>query len=216
MEISRLTLETANPAEQLEFYRDLLQFEPAGRGVKLGHSMLDFVPQEGIVCPVHFAINVSFDEIERVPNWLIRRGVEPVLSKSGLPIAFPSWAAKSVYFYDPAGNIGEFIGREALGTLNEMSISEVGVPVQGVIQIANEWKKLLKVHTYGDALEGFEAIGDEKGLLILVDQGREWFPQTGVMAQLSSFKLKVKARFRNFRLTSNGEKLDMERLENSG
>ena len=100
---------------------------------------------------------------------------------------FKSWHARSVYFLDPAGNIGELISRFDLDDIQESpfsleqirNISEIGLvfPDQSYETQVN---KLL--HDYPlqyfakqPPLEHFRAIGDDRGLFIVVPKQRNWF-----------------------------------------
>lgn len=49
--------------------------------------------------PVHFALRIAADELERALEHLRGRGVEV----EG-PVSFPAWGAHSIYFDDPDGN----------------------------------------------------------------------------------------------------------------
>ena len=101
---------------------------------------------------------------------------------------FVNWHAKSVYFFDPAGNIVELIARFDLANKTEvrfsaaqfLSISEVGLVLN-----ANEFDEsvtsLLKQYQLSyfvkqPPLPQFRAIGNDEGLFIVVPENRNWFP----------------------------------------
>ena len=103
---------------------------------------------------------------------------------------FVNWHAKSVYFFDPAGNIVELIARFDLDNKTDdpfssaqfLSVSEVGLVIKG-----DEFDKtiagLLQQYqlSYFDKqppLPQFRAIGDDEGLFIVVPEKRNWYPTT--------------------------------------
>ena len=97
------------------------------------------------------------------------------------------WNAHAVYFQDAAGNIGELIARHNLpgrdapfGVQGWQRISEIGLAVDDVAQAAHSLD--MPVFEPGDG-ENFTALGDDLGLLIIVKQGRAWFPTADCYAQ---------------------------------
>ncbi|MBG6181432.1 VOC family protein [Arthrobacter sp. CAN_A1] len=96
----------------------------------------------------------------------------------------PHWNAHSLYFADPDGNILEFIIRRDI--LDDQGgpfqpehvrcISEVGIAVDDVPEIAASAKQVLGLDAYGGGAPTFQPVGDPQGLLILVKRGRSWFP----------------------------------------
>lgn len=94
------------------------------------------------------------------------------------------WNAHSFYFTDPEGNILEFIIRrdivdhrtDSFGAAHIRSISEVGMAVDDVPDVAAHIKSMFDIDTYGSGAPTFQPVGDVEGLLILVNPGRHWFP----------------------------------------
>jgi catechol 2,3-dioxygenase-like lactoylglutathione lyase family enzyme len=88
---------------------------------------------------------------------------------------FSSWGgARSVYFRDPEGNVGELIARPRAHA--ELSLAEVGLPVEDVAAAVESLRRELGVPAYRDSTEDFAPLGDEEGLFIVVRIGRGWFP----------------------------------------
>jgi catechol-2,3-dioxygenase len=140
----------------------------AFHGSGYGASRLRFEPGPG-VCS-HFAVNVPPQRFEEAVAWA-RERVELVDDD----VPFPAWRARSAYFFDPGGNIVELIARErAPGDDLFLEISEVGLPVTDV-GAAVEWLEgeLGLPHFSGNRRD-FSAVGDDRGLFIVVPVGRPW------------------------------------------
>ena len=103
---------------------------------------------------------------------------------------FVNWNAKSVYFFDPAGNIVELISRFDLenpseapfGASHFLSISEIGLVLPGQ-KFDDETKQLIERYDLPffnkqQPLPQFKAIGDDEGLFIIVPRYRNWYPTT--------------------------------------
>jgi hypothetical protein len=119
-----------------------------------------FVPGEPT--PHHFAFHVAGFE-----RW---RGRLDLSEEHD----FSSWGdARSVYFRDPEGNVGELVARPHAGP--EPSLAEIGLPVDDV-PAAVDALATLGLTPYREPDETFAPVGDEDGLLIVVRVGRGWFP----------------------------------------
>ncbi|MBC8075390.1 MAG: hypothetical protein H7Y32_04890 [Chloroflexales bacterium] len=110
-------------------------------------------------------------------------------SAGGDQFAFESWGANAFYWYDPAGNIGEIIahGASAPGDapFSDQSltgIAEAGVVADDVVTLAEQLRRTLGIATYRSASDDFIPLGDDDARLILVRNGRIWFPDTGIAA----------------------------------
>jgi catechol-2,3-dioxygenase len=140
----------------------------AFHGPGYGSTRLRFEPGPA-VCS-HFAVNVPPQRFEEAVAWA-RERVELVDDE----VPFPAWRARSAYFFDPGGNIVELIARErAPGEELFLEISEVGLPVADV-GAAVEWLEgeLGLPHFSGNRRD-FSAVGDDRGLFIVVPVGRPW------------------------------------------
>jgi len=88
---------------------------------------------------------------------------------------FSSWGGSSaVYFRDPEENVVELIARPHARP--ELSIAEVGLPVEDVAAAVDALERELGLQPYRDWDESFAPLGDDDGLLIVVRVGRSWFP----------------------------------------
>lgn len=117
---------------------------------------------------------------------------------------FTSWNAHAVYFYDPAGNIVEYIVRHNLKQIASdtftdkdiLGISEVGLPVTDVSAAAFWLEHNLSLPRFKGDGESFQPMGDEHGLFILVSLGRKWFP-TQHKAKAFPVTVKIKGNGRS-------------------
>ena len=118
----------------------------------------------------HFAINVPPRRFEEAVEWA--RGRVDLVEDD---VPFDAWRARSAYFFDPGGNIVELIARErAPGEELFLEISEVGLPVDDV-GAAVEWmEEELGLPFFSGNRRDFAAVGDDRGLFIVVPVGRPW------------------------------------------
>lgn len=194
MKITELTLTTPSPEEMKKFYGNLLGFEEIpvlgesdGCSFQAGHTRLNFVPGDRDA-KYHFAFNVHPDKLPEAISWIQSKGVELIHSSEykGFLIDFPNWWAKSVYFYDPAGNIVEIIARGALGAAGNtpkfsaqslIGVSEIGIVTEDVPYF-REWLNIthgIPPFARNKNTDNFSAMGDDHGLLLLVNRGRKWY-----------------------------------------
>ncbi|MCB9838551.1 MAG: VOC family protein [Phycisphaeraceae bacterium] len=62
---------------------------------------------------VHFALEVDRADLPGAIGRLREHGVEVLMGEDGEPVRLEWMKAVSVYWYDPAGNLGEFWSRDA-------------------------------------------------------------------------------------------------------
>lgn len=85
------------------------------------------------------------------------------------------WKGKQAYFYDSEGNILEMIvRREAEKLTGWFDVFEVGLPCTSVKSMREDLNFLRDIHNGEDSM--FSFYGDHHGSLVLVNQGRPWFP----------------------------------------
>jgi catechol-2,3-dioxygenase len=118
----------------------------------------------------HFAINVAPQRFEEAVSWARERAE---LVEDDVP--FEAWRARSAYFFDPGGNIVELIARErAPGEELFLEISEVGLPVADVGTAVDWLESELGLPYFSGNRRDFAAVGDDRGLFIVVPVGRPW------------------------------------------
>jgi catechol-2,3-dioxygenase len=98
---------------------------------------------------------------------------------------FEDWEAKAVFFYDPAGNIVEFIARQSsrpatppFGVDSVLCVSEIGIPTSNVVARAKELREKYDIFSFNkhENTHNFWALGADHGLLLVVPNERAWFP----------------------------------------
>jgi catechol-2,3-dioxygenase len=103
------------------------------------------------------------------------------------------WKGKQAYFIDPDGNILEVLEREYIGEntppLGWFDIGEIGLPVSNI----KEAQKILS--SYIDDIEKrdndtFAFYGDPSGYLVLVKEGRNWYP-TNRSSEINQLEISV-------------------------
>ena len=196
MEITAITLQTSLLKDLANFYRDVLELptEINGHGkitIRIGWTALVFEQAKNADPFYHFAINIPSNKIDEAKTWLSPRADLVWMDDYKNDIAdFRNWNAKSVYFYDPAGNILELIARfdldnkrdEPFSSAQFLGISEMGV-VTKLDDLDNAANRLLKDYDLNyfvrqSPLPQFRAIGDNNGLFIMVPEKRNWYPTT--------------------------------------
>jgi len=203
MRILAATILAKDPMALAEWYRDTLGMavvegeEAAGAGrsggpedaaVEVGETLLCFTPAPPGEKPVyHFAFDIRENKIGKARKWLVERGVEliPDRDSGDVTVHFKAWNAHAVYFRDPAGNIVELIARHDLPTGGKSAwnveedvlwISEVGLVVDSAAGTMLDLDRRLGLAPYIGAEDGFAPVGDEEGLLIVVEPARTWMP----------------------------------------
>jgi hypothetical protein len=137
-------------------------------GPRYGGTELRFEPGPA-VCS-HFAVNVAPDRFDEAVAWA-RERAELVADD----VPFPNWRARAAYFFDPGGNIVELIARErAPGAELFLEISEVGLPVTDVDAAVAWLEAELRLPRFDVDPGRFGAMGDDRGLFIVVPVGRPW------------------------------------------
>ena len=194
MEIQRLILQTSAIKKLAQFYRGIMELpaESSGKSeitIQIGSTELIFQQVNTTDPFYHFAIDIPANKIEEAKTWLSGRVDLIWIKDYKSDIAdFINWHARSVYFFDPAGNILELIARfdlnnktdESFSSVQFLSISEVGL-VFKENELDKRTKNLLQQYqlSYFDKqppLPHFKAVGNDEGLFIIVPEDRNWFP----------------------------------------
>src|SRR6266542_728780 len=117
MVFRKLILQTAYLETLKEFYSSILSLpvEVLNRQeilIKIDASDLIFSETKDEEPFYHFAVNIPSNKIEEAKNWLGSKVKLLWMDDYKSDIAdFVNWHAKSIYFYDSAGNILELIAR---------------------------------------------------------------------------------------------------------
>lgn len=163
--------------------------------VVVGSTRLLFRELPEMTGALHLAITIPAGTFDVAAEWIA--GIATVLVDADGRDAFegpPNWNSRSVYFEGPDQQLLELIERRDLAASTSaatafapasaapasavplLSVSEVGIAVPDVLG-AVETLRRAGLEPYADpASEGFAAVGDVDGLVILVSPERRWFP----------------------------------------
>lgn len=194
MHITRLELQTSDLKEQALFYAEILGLDTRIIAetqvvVRAGATELVFTQaNDDLQCLYHFAFNIPENQFESAKQWLAIRAELLADEDGNTTFDFGNWNSHSIYFKDAAGNILEFIARHDLQNASKafeiLSISEIGLATEDVLELVKTLQEKTGLHPYKDeSSETFTAVGNADGLFITVKQGRIWYPNTGVSAQ---------------------------------
>ena len=193
--IRSLDLLTSAPLTAMrEFYNRVLGLrvldEKAGQlTIAGGSTRLTFRPAEDRHFKpfYHFAFNIPENKILPALAWQKARSpLMPIparLRDPRLPeeiVDFRHWNAHSIFFFDPGGNVVEYIARHDLknarsgefGTDDILYASEIAFVVDDVNEASAGLKPAAGVEQYRGADDQFVALGDEMGLLLVMKRGR--------------------------------------------
>lgn len=183
MEILAVTLPAVD-ADALEpFYRDVLGLATRRDGpalvVQAGDTALAFIPADDAPAPAHLAFDVASGRFLEAVDWAAAR-VDLLHEGRIFDFDVAPWHAHSVYFLDPADNVLELIARHrepaAPGAGPIVRVSEVGLPVADVAGTVEWLESALGIPYFDGDRRVFTAMGDGRGLLIVVADGRTWMP----------------------------------------
>lgn len=204
MKIKEVHILTDDLKKTEDFYSQLLGFRIIEKdsqhiSFSVNQTMLHFSFTKSVKNPVyHLAFDIPNNKFEEAFNWLgTKTEILPVNQDSKIA-DFVRWNAKSFYFYDFQGNILEFITRydnqinstSAFNASSVLSVSEIGFVTDNVNNTCAEIieKYGLQFYEKQPPLSDFAVIGDSKGLFIVVERNRNWYPTN---KKSSSFYTKV-------------------------
>ena len=216
MKIKNLVLQTKEVKKLAGFYRDILELSvrssAAGFTATMGSTAVRFEPSADQEPFYHFAINIPCNKMEEAREWLSRK-VELlwIADYKNVVADFVNWNARSVYFFDVAGNIVELIARfdleneakEKFSAKQFLSVSEIGL-VFPQHEIENKTSALLKRYSLSffdkqPPFPNFKALGDDEGLFIIVTDHRNWYPTSKPSARFP-VKLAFEQEGKNYNL----------------
>lgn len=194
MKIKKLKLKTAYLKTLQEFYSSILELpvqsiDESEIKIQISASELIFTEATTGEPFYHYAINIPANKIEEAKDWLGTKVRLLWMEDYKNDIAdFVNWHAKSLYFYDPAGNIVELIARfdldnsvnETFSSSHLLSLNEIGLVFTDA-DFEKEIATLVDSYSlsYFDKqppLPKFRAMGDDHGLFVIVPEHRNWYP----------------------------------------
>lgn len=220
MKFEQLHLDTGPLEAMRKFYANTLGFRllhsnPDSFSVAAGETQLTFHKVEGNPY-YHFAFNIPSFSILSAADWL-RERTELLPWQGSEIIDFSDWNAEAVYFYDPAGNIVEFIARKNLNVrvdedfeINQvLGISEMGWSSNNTESFHNRLLTEIAIEDFDCNPWRFCAVGSETGLFIMIDPAqKKWIPNMEE-AVIVPFRCRVTTD-RSYDLKFDGEDLSIE------
>ena len=193
--IASVDLVSAAPLREMRaFYHDLLgmpavQATDGRLTIRAGASRITFAPSgPGHSHPFyHFAFNIPANKLLAAYHWQKERTpllpIPPALRDPRFPpevVNYSHWNAHSIFFFDPAGNVVEYIARHDLrnaadgefGPSDLLCVSEIALVVDDVLATAATLESTFGLPPYRGRDEHFAAVGDEHGLLLVMKRGR--------------------------------------------
>jgi catechol 2,3-dioxygenase-like lactoylglutathione lyase family enzyme len=189
MKIAELRLQTDCLPAVKEFYTRRLGMQLAWESaeafaLQCGHSRLVF--EAGQAAYYHFAFNIPSEAVAAAADWLVALGIDLLPFEGNAIVPFPNWVAEAVYFHDPAGNIVEFIARKRLQIpfpaggfkISQIAgVSEIGFPTVDPAGLRAALQAQIGLAAFWCPAPTFCALGDENGLVIVVDAlEKRWIP----------------------------------------
>lgn len=185
---------SAQLADMKAFYHESLglgvaEEKPDRLTVNAGRTRLTFLkPPAGDEKPFyHFAFNIPENKAAAARDWQAKRTPLLPIPKALRDPTYPDdvvhyrhWNAHSVFFFDPAGNVVEYIARHDLknpaagefGSADILYASEIAFVVDDVPEATTGLKKAVGLGEYNGTSDQFAALGDEHGLLLVMRRGR--------------------------------------------
>ncbi|WP_123937681.1 VOC family protein [Curtobacterium sp. PhB137] len=155
--------------------------------VHVGSTRLLFRELPGMTGALHLAITIPAGTFDVAAAWIAE--IATVLVDADGRDEFegpPNWNSRSVYFEGPDRQLLELIERRDLvaatpasgpaSAVPLLSVSEVGIAVPDVLGAVGTLRRAGLEPYANPAGEGFAAVGDVDGLVILVSPERRWFP----------------------------------------
>lgn len=188
MRLLHLTQPCHDPSAVAEFYRQILQLPVRGTRVQVGWSEIELISSADAIGCLHLAFNVAPARFAAAVRWLAAR--RPLLrdrqGRQRFALA-DNWQSESVYFAGPDGAVLELIARRRLPSpppvqgpfhgRELLCVSEVGLPSTDVTAVTNSLGNHFRVEPLAPATAKFAPLGDDEGLLIVVEARRRWFPE---------------------------------------
>jgi hypothetical protein len=173
---------------------------------KAGETTIRFSKTKDAAPFYHFAFNIPENKILKAREWQLKRTALSATPSQLIDSAYPKdvrhfqgWNAHSVFFWDPSGNLVEYIARHDLtnsadgefSSKDILCVSEIAFIVNDADNIADEIKSSFNLNQYKGGDANFRAIGDENGLLLVIKKGRVWESHTDISKTPDTIKTSV-------------------------
>lgn len=204
MQIKEVGLLTDQMEAMKKFYGTLLELELLKENTtvvsfRTGGSILSFQQSPGQDKPFyHMAFTIPTNQLAAAKKWVQDRNISLLSKDDKDEFYFPYWDATAFYFYDPSGNLMEFIAHHSFdNTVDEafdsgqlLCISEIGLPVDDVPDTINTMNGHYHLEPFAGDGKQFAPIGDAEGMFIVIDKEMPWFPD-GRMPGVFATEVKV-------------------------
>ncbi|OEZ01694.1 MULTISPECIES: hypothetical protein [Stenotrophomonas] len=192
MRINVLQLPVSDVTAVASWFGEVMQLPVTGSAVQIGWTTLQLRDAgSDPVGGVHLAFNVPADRFEAATTWLLERSPLQRNAKGEAHFTFGGrWESESIYYDGPDALILELIGRRRLPASGRTGafhgseltcISEVGLPTADVAALTARAEAAFGLQPFSPPTPHFAALGDDEGLLIVVDATRHWFPEQKVL-----------------------------------
>jgi hypothetical protein len=195
LRIRKLELVSSAPlAKMITFYHELLGLrvvdeKPDRLTIAAGETPITFrkaIAEEGDPF-YHFAFNIPENKLLSAHGWQKKRtpllSIPKTLRDPKFPddvVNYSHWNAHSIFFFDPAHNVVEYIARHDLknsaagefDTKDILYASEIAFVVDDVAATLTSLKEIVGAEQYKGASDQFAALGDERGLVLVMKRGR--------------------------------------------
>lgn len=214
MKINQIQIKTSDIQKTTLFYQEILglfilEKDQKSVSIQAGNSILKFVEDPQFDSIYHFAFNIPNNKLEEAIAWIKNKIDLLVIEDKNVIARFENWNANAVYFYDNNGNLLEFIARHDLDNNQStpfdsksiLNISEIGIVNETPLELANQLieKHELEFFDKNPNSELFSAVGNDEGLLIIVQPNRNWYP-----TQISAASNKTAVQIEN-----NGDLIEL-------
>lgn len=193
MHIREVTITVGDVDVAATFFGEVLELPVVSRGlgpameVTAGWSRLILTSGTQDTGAHHLAFEVGKDRFTDVASWLRSRCDTISVDGSDVVSGPPGWKSQSVYFSGPEGMVLEIIARQDTHQVpgdRFLGISEIGLGVTHVSAACETVIDAMGISEYHFSSPTFAPLGDHRGLLIVVDRDRTWFPtQTSLPAR---------------------------------
>ena len=191
MEIKSIVLQTKSLMQMKNFYIDTLGFSLINEDknsfrIAVGTGEFEFTTKEVEDNPYyHFAFNIPANKFYEAKSWAKER--VSLIVEDGVDEAhFVHLPAHALYFYDPSGNIVEFISRyeiagdsiEPFSVKSILNISEIGLIVEDTLSVSKKLNEIGVTERDNNTIsrKSLNFMGERrKGIFIILAQpGRRW------------------------------------------
>lgn len=222
MQIKELTLQTRYLAGQKAFYHTLLDLPLMAETtdsftIQAGTTRLRFQETQQDVL-YHLALSIPGMAFQEAKQW-VRERVSLLAVTKSRHVSSPEWEwnkvgedeiffpvanARSFYVRDAGKNILKFVvyyeSQDTAGANDAafvLSVNEIGLPVEDVLQSASRLQEQLGIEPYPisrPASKEFAFLGDASGQLVVVRISHAWMPTETVKATVAPVHLTIRGQ----------------------